>query len=67
MCNRCISSSAEKIGKVFPTVTPQVAGNISDERPSDWKEYHGETIKFYHPDEWQPKKKSLLVEQQLKI
>jgi hypothetical protein len=47
----------ERIGKVFPTVTPQVAGSISYERPSDWREYNGETIKFYHPDKWQPEKK----------
>src|SRR3990167_7723633 len=44
----------EKIEKSFPTVTTKVAGNTIKERPSDWKEYSGETIKFYHPDEWKP-------------
>lgn len=47
----------ERIDKVFPVETPQVAGNSSKERPSDWKEYSGETIKFYYPDTWQPEER----------
>lgn len=44
----------EKIEDAFPSVTPQVAGDNSRERPADWKEYSGETIKFYHPEKWNP-------------
>lgn len=47
----------EKIEKAFPTVTTKVAGSITKERPSDWKEYSGETIKFYHPNEWEPEER----------
>lgn len=49
--------SEEKIDKTFPTATTKVAGNTIKERPYDWKEYSGETIKFYHPDEWEPEER----------
>lgn len=47
----------EKIEKAFPTVATKVAGNITKDRPFDWKEYSGETIKFYHPGEWKPEER----------
>ena len=47
----------EKIDRVFPPETPQVAGDSSKERPSDWKVYIGETLNFYYPEKWQPEER----------
>lgn len=47
----------ENITKNSPSITPQVAGDVR-ERPSDWKEFSAETLKFYHPENWQPEERA---------
>lgn len=46
----------DNLTRESPTVTPEVAGS-SRERPASWKEFNGETLKFYHPEEWVPEKR----------
>jgi len=41
---------------VTPVVQDQVAG-YSRARPESWKEFSGDTLKFYYPDKWQPEKR----------
>lgn len=46
----------EKIENTFPS--PTQTNNIVLDKPSDWSEYTGETIKFNHPREWQPEERT---------
>lgn len=43
----------EKIEKAFPSPTETVK-NLVLVQPSDWAEYTGQKIKFYHPQKWAP-------------
>ncbi len=44
-----------EIAQITPTEVPEVASY--SERPGDWKEYAGKTVKFYHPEKWLPEEK----------
>ena len=48
--------SISDIRDVVPEAQEQVAGDARI-RPAAWKEFTGDTLKFYHPEKWQPEKR----------
>jgi len=50
-------TSPDNVLNTNPTSIPDVAGQ-SYEKHEDWKQFNGQTLTFYHPEEWAPENKN---------